>query len=88
MERRRVLTVAKIIGRIVLLNCYQMNRLTLGFTPHYYLDDIAIEIFILDHQSHRKSDAIFYSLSFSYMLIGALLPPEPGNGFPQNCTLD
>lgn len=88
MERRRVLTVAKKIGSIVLLSCYQMNRLTLGFTPQYYLDEIAIEILILD-QSNCKSDAMLcYSLSFSYMLIGALLPPEPGNGFPQNCTSD
>lgn len=50
-----------------------MNLLTLGFTPHYYLNEIAIEIWILDHLSNCKSDAmLLYSLSFSYMLIGAL----------------
>lgn len=49
-----------------------MNLLTVGFT-HYYLDEIAIEILILDHQSNCKSDAmLLYSLSFSYMLFGAL----------------
>lgn len=64
-----------------------MSYLTSGFAPHYCLDEIAVEIWIHNHQSRCKSDAmLFCSLSFSYMLDGAWLPPEPGSSFPQNCA--
>lgn len=35
-----------------------MNRLTLGFTHHYYLYAIAIEVLIFYHQSDCKSDVM------------------------------
>lgn len=53
-----------------------MNHLSLGFTHHYYLYEIAIEVLIFYHQSDCKSDAMsIYSVNFLHVNLGFIASP-------------